>query len=541
MAHGRPGEHDDPIPPGPGFQKYVATCNVDARCAHTRVEAVAECDLAARFIEENPELLDVEGVGFCGNLWPNVFAFQDFWCTVASNVDPCGFFPDGQLFGELEPEPPEPQPDPPTFAQPCTTLASDFVATDPRCMALLDDLLALLPPLLRSGPIGPIGPRGPGGVGGPIGPAGTAGLPGAVGPAGVIGATGALGPIGLPGALGPIGPIGAAGIAGALGLQGLQGLIGLTGPAGTFPTLGTEFATFLRGLAVEVGRLIRRREERPSALPPGVVGPSGAVGAVGAAGATGLPGVTQTITLERVEAGGTISQPVIRGAGEDPRGQLRPVFPRAQVLQPLPPGGPTRLPPGPRPSPARAATLRIAGRLASNLLELFISERQRRSLRDLARRRQRLLESFFNLQRRTVMPFGQMGFNVGQDQGGGGIFSSILASLPDILSQVPGVIGAIRGPGRAPSAVTQFAGSGPGTLSFPGLGLGEPGTVLGEILGGGVPPLFRQTMTRTVPISEFSVIGPTGRCETWLHARPKGWKINKSNVSGRRRHHHHPR
>ncbi len=137
------------------------------------------------------------------------------------------------------------------------------------------------------------------------------------------------------------------------------------------------------------------------------------------------------------------------------------------------------------------------------------------------------------------MPFGQAGFNVGQDSGGfGNIFGTILSSLPDILSQVPGVIGAIRGQPQQ-RAIAAPAGQ---AFSFPGLGLGEPGTVLGEILGGGVPPLFKQTMTRTVPISEFSVISPTtGKCETWLHARPFGWKINKSNVRGRRRHHHHPR
>lgn len=73
----------------------------------------------------------------------------------------------------------------------------------------------------------------------------------------------------------------------------------------------------------------------------------------------------------------------------------------------------------------------------------------------------------------------------------------------------------------------------------------DPQSPLGQVLpgfpgGAGAPSgLFRQTMSRLAPVNEFAVIGPDGKCHTWLHAVPRGWKINKSNVTGRRRHHHH--
>jgi len=75
--------------------------------------------------------------------------------------------------------------------EPCLTLNSPFVAADPRCVALVDDVLSAIQPFLPGGPVGPIGATG------------------------------------LPGSVGPIGP---------------TGPIGFTGLPGTFPTSGTTFA-----------------------------------------------------------------------------------------------------------------------------------------------------------------------------------------------------------------------------------------------------------------------------------------------------------
>ncbi len=60
--------------------------------------------------------------------------------------------------------------------------------------------------------------------------------------------------------------------------------------------------------------------------------------------------------------------------------------------------------------------------------------------------------------------------------------------------------------------------------------------------GGGSPigALFRMTASgRVRPVNRATILGPDGQCHTFLHATPKGWKVNVSNVSGRRRHHHH--
>ncbi len=122
------------------------------------------------------------------------------------------------------------------------------------------------------------------------------------------------------------------------------------------------------------------------------------------------------------------------------------------------------------------------------------------------------------------MPFGQMGLVASQDSGGGSFFDRLLRGLPDI----------ILGPS---------AGLFPAPPSLPGPGLVQPqlqvpglGTLTGQPASNA---LFRPTASRIMPVTEFSLIGPDGKCHTWLHARPKGWKINRSNVSGRRRHRHH--
>lgn len=134
------------------------------------------------------------------------------------------------------------------------------------------------------------------------------------------------------------------------------------------------------------------------------------------------------------------------------------------------------------------------------------------------------------------MPFGQAGFTLGQAGGGflGGL-SGVLEAATPLLTSIFARGGGGAQPGGFPAMPAGFP-SAMG-LTLPGT---TPGTALGELFGGGVPPLFRPTMTRIVPVPEFSLIGPDGKCHTWLHARPKGWKINRTNVSGRRRRHHHP-
>jgi len=72
---------------------------------------------------------------------------------------------------------------------------------------------------------------------------------------------------------------------------------------------------------------------------------------------------------------------------------------------------------------------------------------------------------------------------------------------------------------------------------FPGL---FPGSSAAAAANGG---LFKPPMAsmKPRPVNKIQVMGPDGKCHTWLHATPKGWKVNATNVSGRRRHHHHPR
>lgn len=136
------------------------------------------------------------------------------------------------------------------------------------------------------------------------------------------------------------------------------------------------------------------------------------------------------------------------------------------------------------------------------------------------------------------MPFGQAGFNVGQTGGFGGFLEGFGGFLEQATPLITSLIGGRRG-GRAPQPIQAQAA---GFFDFPST---DPGSALGELLGGvtggGVPTLFRPTASRIAPLNMFSVIGPDGKCHTWLHATPKGWKVNKANVSGRRRHHHHPR
>ncbi len=400
---------------------------------------------------------------------------------------------------------------------PCSSNTAPFDPAHPVCVALIDDVVAAVIPLLPPGPVGPIGPTG------------------------AIGATGDIGLTGLQGLQGIIGPI---------GLQGLQGLLGLLGPRGPrgfpgtlqLPRVGTEFATLLSILAVQVGRLLQSGSRERSSLP---------------ARPQPLPvaGVPQ-VQLERVAPGGTLQDPVITGSTADPRGALRPVI-RGFVF-PIPPGAPgipvpaPAPPPPPPPAPpippATSARARLLA-LLPILLRLLIAERQRRAARDQARRIREISlarrDAFLSLERSIGRLLGgRMGF------GQSGFFGGLAGGITDILGGLQPFIPVAQqliGGGRAPTVfpgtglATQPAGLFPGDPSLLDL-LGFGGGA-GAVTTPGAPgALFRPTASRIVPVGEFAMIGPDGKCHTWLHATPKGWKINKSNVMGRRRrHHHHPR
>jgi len=97
-------------------------------------------------------------------------------------------------------------------------------------------------------------------------------------------------------------------------------------------------------------------------------------------------------------------------------------------------------------------------------------------------------------------------------------------------------------------------GGGIQTVGLPALALGGLALGLGESIGSGVlgmggtssspvsGTLFRQTPSgRIRAVNKATIMGPDGKVHFFLHAVPKGFKVNVANVSGRTRHHHHPR
>ena len=153
------------------------------------------------------------------------------------------------------------------------------------------------------------------------------------------------------------------------------------------------------------------------------------------------------------------------------------------------------------------------------------------------------------------MPFGQIGFGFqGINQGGG--FDPIGGggdSWWDQLQSGAVQLGtSIIEQFNRPPVPTQQAGVGTvlagaaGGLATEGiealasyLSSGGNGAMTSAAPGG----LFRPPTAsmRPRPVNKIQVMGPDGKCHTWLHATPKGWKVNASNVSGRRRRHSHPR
>lgn len=378
---------------------------------------------------------------------------------------------------------------------PCSSLTAPFVAQDPTCVALIDDVAAAV--------IGQLGD--------------------------LTGSTGPIGPTGIQGFAGPIGPIGPIGFVGPQGIPGV------------FPTSGSTFADLIRNLAITVQRIFGSEQRSGSSLPasPATVQPT-----------TSL----QRIVLEKVGPGGSIAQPVIKGSTSDPTGILRPRFPQAAtrvVPRRIPPTAPPRTP---LPQTASERALFLLRGFMQFGLPALLRERERDFQRDQIRRARDIaninkesvgaLSAFLQRVRGTAMPFGQAGFTTGQDSGlfglspvgGGGFFDSL-----------PGIIEAITG-GRGvfpQTQTTQFAGAAAKVAKqLPGILGGLAGGELLEGLfgnGGNGGALFKPSASRIVAVPEITMMGPDGKCHTWLHATPKGWKINKSNVTGRRRRHHHHR
>jgi len=148
------------------------------------------------------------------------------------------------------------------------------------------------------------------------------------------------------------------------------------------------------------------------------------------------------------------------------------------------------------------------------------------------------------------MPFGQMGLidtgSAGGSAGGGWSWPT-LPDPWDLVQTGLGVLGGWLAPGAAPPSlpqaptapqappITQNGGLGVLQEHFPGLFGGGAAAANGGLFK---PPMASM---KPRPVNKIQVMGPDGKCHTWLHATPKGWKVNASNVSGRRRRHSHPR
>ncbi len=318
---------------------------------------------------------------------------------------------------------------------------------------------------------------------------------------------------------GPPGPKGDPGIAGPAGAMGSIGPIGLTGLAGPMPTAGG--AGWMDFLTSALGALqaIWPTSEAPSqlAIPPAPPLP--------------IPTSAMGTTLEVVTPGGTLDMPVIPGSREDPAGIYRPVFldeRYEQVLREL----------------YRLWQLWEARRFAAEQMEAAkeTAEAQRQAW--LA-----YYAAVMAARQGGTMPFGQsgnwgMGYQATPRDGGGGWSGDEAGGFWGGVGDV--AIG-IGGPMLADWLESLLRGFGEnGQTTQP-----QPETQPSNGANGAPPPpsiaqmagsrFFHQTTARIVPTNEISMVGPYGKIQTWLHARPKGWKINKSNVSGRRRHHHHPR
>ena len=145
--------------------------------------------------------------------------------------------------------------------------------------------------------------------------------------------------------------------------------------------------------------------------------------------------------------------------------------------------------------------------------------------------------------------FGQSGSSVGS---GWDVFDQVLDTAGQIFGP-GGIFGQApaQAPWPAPGVMQPFLPAVVPPLvqgTIGGLAGGALAEILPALLGGNgngamEGQLFKAPTAsmKPRPVNKVQVMGPDGKCHTWLHATPKGWKVNATNVSGRRRHHHHPR
>jgi hypothetical protein len=394
---------------------------------------------------------------------------------------------------------------------------------------------------------------------------------------------GPQGPRGFAGTQGPQGDVGERGAPGIQGIQGLQG----TG--GDFPDpTDVIFEQVIRSIVNEliaagVSSIIGEQgpqgepgppgppgaaapEPEPPEIPPVVVPPGPLPAPGGSLNTPALPGA----------GGPSLNVPPLPGSAE--MGPLRrPVFPA------FPPQQPPR-PRVPQPTP-RSVDIRDPRVVLRAAVSIFRDAQNQRRARQFADAQRRALERYSRarvaaLERvrmpqpgpvplptpppslGVAMPYGQMGFQGINQQGG---FDPISVdtgggwgwpSLPDpwdLVQQGIGLLGGYLGqpapaprPGRPPGQMQTmpYGPAGPSLPSAPPSGVdvltdivryvgGEGGTA-----GGG--GLFRPPTAsmKPRPVNKIQVQGPDGKCYTWFRATPTGWKINASNVRGRRKHRH---
>ena len=155
------------------------------------------------------------------------------------------------------------------------------------------------------------------------------------------------------------------------------------------------------------------------------------------------------------------------------------------------------------------------------------------------------------------MPYGQQGWTT--DTGGGGNGGSFWDFLPDwgdvvdigrdIFGPQPPMQGPRNRPRprQGPMQPLPYGPPGPVLTSPPPSGVDALTGVIewmagegGSANGGGLfkPPTASMKVR---PVNEITRMSPDGRCYTWGLLTPTHWSVNKRNVRGRRKHHHHPR
>ena len=143
------------------------------------------------------------------------------------------------------------------------------------------------------------------------------------------------------------------------------------------------------------------------------------------------------------------------------------------------------------------------------------------------------------------MPFGQIGFT---DTGGGGSVGGGWDIFSDVITAAGSIFGAGGALGQQLPTQTQFlppmippvVGSTLGGMAGGALAELLPSLLGGNGNGATGGQLFKPPTAsmKPRPVNKIQVMGPDGKCHTWFHATPTGYRVNASNVRGRRKHRH---